>query len=174
MRTEMTTAKKTALLGILLALGIILNLAENMIPIFTVIPGGKLGITNVVTMTAMVWFGPLTALLLGVLRSALCGIFSGAVTMVFYGGAGTLLSVLVMWTAKKRYREKIGMPGLSMLGAVFFNVGQIVVAALVIHNIQMLRYLPVLTLVSTVSGCVTGFVAEQILQNKKGGVEKWR
>ncbi len=174
MRTEMTTAKKTALLGILLALGIVLNLAENMIPIFTVIPGGKLGIANVVTMTAMVWFGPLTALLLGVLRSALCGIFSGAVTMVFYGGAGTLLSVLVMWTAKKRYREKIGMPGLSMLGAVFFNVGQIVVAALVIHNIQMLRYLPVLTLVSTVSGCVTGFVAEQILQNKKGGVEKWR
>ncbi len=174
MRTEMTTAKKTALLGILLALGIVLNLAENMIPIFTVIPGGKLGIANVVTMTAMVWFGPLTALLLGVLRSALCGIFSGAVTMVFYGGAGTLLSVLVMWTAKKRYREKIGMPGLSMLGAVFFNVGQIVVAALVIHNIQMLRYLPVLTLVSTVSGCVTGFVAEQILQNKKGGVGKWR
>lgn len=174
MRTERSAAKKTALLGILLALGIVLNLAENMIPIFTVLPGGKLGLANVVTMTAMVWFGPMTALLLGVLRSALCGILSGAVTMAFYGGTGTLLSVAAMWTAKRIYREKIGMAGLGMLGAVFFNFGQVAVAAAVIHNIQMFRYLPVLTLISTISGCVTGTVTERILRKKEGGAEKWR
>lgn len=174
MRTEDSAAKRTALLGILLALGMVLNLAENMIPIFTVLPGGKLGLANVVTMAALVWYGPMTALLLGVLRSALCGVLSGAVSMVLYGGTGTVLSVAAMWTAKQMFREKIGMPGLSMLGAVFFNLGQIAVAAFVIHNIQMFRYLPVLTLISTVSGCVTGAVTEFILQKKEGGAEKWR
>lgn len=174
MHIKQSAAKKTALLGMLLALGIVFNLAENMIPVFTVLPGGKLGLANVVTMVAMVCFDPITAVLLGVLRSALCGVFSGAVSMVLYGGVGTVLSVVAMWTAKQTFRDKIGMPGLSMLGAVFFNLGQIAVAAFVIHNLQMFRYLPVLSFISTVSGGITGAVTELILQKKEGGAGKWR
>ena len=173
LRIKLSAAKKTALLGLLLAVGIVLNLAENMIPMFNVLPGGKLGIANIVTMVAMVWFGPLTALLIGILRSALCGMLSGMMTMVFYGSAGTLLSVGAMYAAEKMFRDKIGMPGLSMLGAFFFNVGQIAVAAVVVHNIQILRYLPVLTLISTICGGITGMVTEWVLQRNDGGLI-WR
>ena len=169
MRIKGTVAKKTALLGLLLALGIVLNLAESMIPVFRVLPGGKLGIANVVTMVTLVWFGPITALVLGVLRSALCGVLSGMITMVFYGGAGTFLSVAAMWLAEKVFRDKIGMPGLSMLGAFFFNVGQIAVAAAVVQSFQLLRYLPVLTLISTICGGITGMTAEYVLQKKRTG-----
>lgn len=81
LRTDLSGTKKITVLGLLLAAGIVLNLAENMIPVFTVLPGGKLGLANVVTMLVMLWFGPLTALVLGVLRSLLTGILSGMATM---------------------------------------------------------------------------------------------
>ncbi len=166
LRTKLTGTKKITVLGLMLAAGIVLNLAENTIPVFTVLPGGKLGLANVVTMAAMVWFGPWTALLLGIVRSALTGMLSGMVTMVFYGGAGTLLSVAAMYVFSRIFQNKISMVGLSMLGAFFFNIGQIAVAAAVVHNLQLFRYLPVLTLVSTACGLFTGLIAGKIAKRQ--------
>ena len=166
LRTDLSGTKKITVLGLLLAAGIVLNLAENMIPVFTVLPGGKLGLANVVTMLVMLWFGPLTALVLGVLRSLLTGILSGMATMAVYGGMGTVLSVAAMWLFFRLFREKVSMAGLSMLGAFFFNVGQIAVAAAVVHNWQLFRYLPVLTLLSTICGLFTGIVAGKTAEKR--------
>lgn len=169
MHISLPTTKKITTLAILLAAGIVLNLLESMIPIFNVLPGAKLGLANVVTMLAMVWFGPFYALLLGILRSALVGMLSGAVTMLLYGGVGTLLSVGAMWCFLRIFKDKISMAGLSMLGAFFFNAGQVAVSAAVVHNIQMFRYLPVLTLISTVSGLLTGIAAQKISEKRMVG-----
>ncbi|MBR5156823.1 MAG: Gx transporter family protein [Clostridia bacterium] len=169
LRTDLPKTKKLTVFAMLLATGTVLNYLEAMIPVFNILPGAKLGIANVVTMLAMVWFGPFYALSLGILRSALVGLMSGAVTMLIYGGAGTVLSVGAMWMFLKLFKDKITMAGISMLGAFFFNVGQIAVAAAVIHNMQMFRYLPVLTLVSTVSGLLTGIVAKRISEKQMMG-----
>ena len=169
LRINLPKTKKLTVFAMLLATGTVLNYIEAMIPIFNILPGAKLGIANVVTMLAMVWFGPFYALSLGVLRSALTGLMSGAITMLIYGGAGTLLSVGAMWIFSKLFKDKISMAGISMLGAFFFNIGQIAVAAAVIHNIQMFRYLPVLTLISTVSGLLTGIAAERLSEKQMMG-----
>lgn len=159
---ECTGVKKLTLLAVLLAVGLVLGVLEGMLPVFAVLPGAKLGIANVVTMLALVWFGPFSALLIGVLRAGLVGIFSGMATMAFYGGAGSVLSVAAMFLMRRFFGEKTSLAGVSMVGAFFFQVGQVAVFAAVIHNIQMFRYLPVLTLISTVCGLVTGWIAEKI------------
>lgn len=157
--------KKVAVVSVLLAVGLVLNLLEGLLPVFAVLPGAKLGLANVTTMVALVLFGPWTALLVGLLRTLLTGVLTGAVTMFAYGGTGTLLSVAAMTLLSKVFGNKISLIGQSMAGAFFFNVGQILVASLVVHNWNMFRYLPVLTLISTVCALLTGFIALRAVQN---------
>jgi heptaprenyl diphosphate synthase len=169
LHTDIKGAKRLTLFAALLAVSIVLNLAEGMIPVFNVLPGAKLGIANTVTMLVMIWFGPFEALLIGSLRSALVGVLSGRLTMLPYGIFGTILSVLSMWMLKKVLKDKVSMAGLSVVGAFFFNLGQVAVSAWVINNFQMFRYLPVLTLISTICGFVTGIVAESISKKRLVG-----
>ncbi len=166
LHTEKKETKKITLLAILLAIGLVLGFFEGMLPVFGVLPGAKLGLANTVTMLVLVWFGPTEALVFGVLRATLTGIFSGTVTMAVYGGVGSVLSVLAMWFILQIAKRKVSMAGVSMMGAFFFNIGQILVAAAAVHNIQIFRYLPVLTLISTVCGLVTGVVVELVLQKE--------
>ncbi len=169
MHIDLKGAKKLTTLAVMLAVSIVLNLAESMIPVFNVLPGAKLGIANTVTMLLMVWFGPVEALLIGILRSVLVGILSGRLTMLPYGVVGTVPSVLSMWLLKKIMKEKVSMAGLSVIGAFFFNLGQVAVSAWVINNLQMFRYLPVLTLISTICGFITGVIAEKVSKKRMVG-----
>lgn len=169
MRIKLSGTKKLTVLALLLALGLVLNLVESMIPVFTVLPGAKIGLANVVTMLCLVWFGPAVALGMGILRAVLTGLLSGMVTMGLYGGAGTIFSIAAMWISAKMLKEKISMAGLSMLGAFFYNVGQVAAFAAVVESIELFRYLPVLTLISTVSGLFVGVVAGKISEKRMVG-----
>ncbi len=156
-----TGAKRIAFAGILVSIGLVLHYLESLMPIFQIIPSGKLGLANIVTLLAFAWFGPGFALLVGILRCVLSSLFSGAVTMILYSGAGTVLSVLFMAGAKKIVPHAISAVGRSMLGAFAFNVGQVLVCALVLENIYVFSYLPPLTVLAAVCGLLTGIAAKR-------------
>ena len=162
LRTDKWNARYVTTAGLLVSCGLVLHYAESLIPVFQVLPGGKLGLANVVTLLAFSWYGAGFALLVGLLRCLLSSLFSGALTMMFYSGAGTILSIVAMACLKKLFPSKISTVGRSMLGAFFFNAGQTVVCALVLENMYIFSYLPVLTILAAICGLLTGIAAKQI------------
>ena len=159
--------RKITLSAILVSAGLVLGVLEARIPIFTVIPGAKIGISNIVNLVALYLLDPFSAFLIAVLKSLLVSFFSGAPTSFLYSGAGAVLSVFVMLFSKKALKERISAVGVSILGAISFNFAQTVVASIVVNNINVLRYLPVLCFISAFSGLITGLVTNGIWRSVK-------
>lgn len=160
--TKRVTARKLAQMAILLAVSLVLNYLESLFPFFVLLPGCKLGIANVVTLLAYSHFGAGFALLLGLLRSFLGAVFAGNLSAILYSGAGTVLSLAAMQTSRHLFADRVSMIGRSMLGAAFFNVGQVAVCALVLSNAYVFLYLPLLLFIAPFCGLFTGMIAQRI------------
>jgi len=85
--------------------------------------------------------------------------------MMMYSLAGAALSLCVMLIAKKL--GKLSVTGVSVLGGVFHNIGQIIVAMLVLETQSLLYYLPFLIVIGTITGVLIGFVANLITARVK-------
>ncbi len=160
--TERRTVRTLCQCAILIALGILLHVAENSIPFFTSAMGGKLGLANLVTLYACLTMGLPAALTVGLGRVVVAGLLSGAPTAILYGGAGTLISVLAMVGLGRLAGRHISAVGLSVAGAACYNVGQILVARLLLGSGAVFAYLPVLTLIGAFAGLATGTLIHRI------------
>ena len=69
--------------------------------------------------------------------------------------AGAALSMLAMLIMKKLGFNVITV---SVLGGIFHNIGQIIVAAIVVATVELLYYLPVLIISGTISGILIGLI----------------
>lgn len=159
---DIQIAKKTAYLGLCLALALICSYVEALFPIPIGIPGVKLGLTNVVIVGMLYLGGWRTALLVSVARVLLAGFFFGNLYSILYSLAGAILSLIVMIAVKKT--EILHLISVSAAGGVMHNVGQFLVAALVVENYRILYYLPVLFLVGLATGVLIGVVATGVLR----------
>ena len=96
------------------------------------------------------------------LRVVMAGFLFSGIVGILYSFAGGLLSILVMSLAKRF--SFFSTFGVSILGAVFHNAGQIIIAVFVIENIHILYYFPVLCLSGIVSGFLTGYLSFLLFQ----------
>lgn len=151
-------AKRIALLGVLFALAIVLSIIEGFIPIPIPVPGVRLGLANIVVMFALFQLNKRDALGLTILKAGFVAVTRGAVAgaLSFSGGLFALGIMALLLVALK---EKTTYLLISIAGAVFHNIGQIL-AASVILEIFLWPYLPVLLL----SGIVTGFATSVLLK----------
>lgn len=154
--------KKTAVafLGMLLGLAFVLAYIESCFPFLVGIYGVKLGLANLVVVIALYHLGEKEAFIVAVARIILVGFTFGNLFSMLYSLAGGILSFLVMAIMKKTNR--FGMLGVSILGGVFHNVGQIFVAILIVENLKLVYYLPVLLISGVLTGGVIGIVAAMI------------
>ena len=158
--------KKISYLGLLIALAFVLSYVENLLPISIGIPGAKIGLANLVVMVALYTIGSKNALMLSIVRVILVGFTFGNMAMMMYSMAGALLSFFVMYIAKRS--KAFSITGVSVLGGVFHNVGQIIVAIFVLETQKLIYYLPVLIIIGTITGLVIGIVAGLVCQRIKG------
>ena len=155
--------KKVAKYGVLVALAFIFSYVETLIPFEMIgIPGIKLGLANLVVLVAMYILRSSDAFVISLVRIALVGFTFGNPYSAIYGLAGGLLSFAVMALVKKF--GWFGMMGISLLGGIFHNVGQMFVAIRVVENVRVAYYFPVLMISGAITGAVIGLVAEQIVK----------
>lgn len=147
--------------GLLIALALVLSWVESQIPVFFAVPGMKLGLTNLVVLIALYRLRPADALLLNALRILLVGLSFGNLFSMVYSLAGGVLSFLVMLLLKKAGR--FHMITVSIAGGVFHNVGQVIVAMLVLSSGYVAYYLPVLWVSGIAAGAVIGLISGQIV-----------
>lgn len=153
--------KHIAYFGLLLTLALILSYVESLIPIFVSIPGVKLGLANLVVLICLYSFETRYAFLLSIMRVILAGILFGNMFSILYSLAGAILSLIIMLFAKKVF--KLGILGVSVLGGVFHNVGQLLVAILLVSNYRISYLFPYLLLSGLLTGAIIGIIANTIV-----------
>lgn len=165
-KKEKNIGKTAAQLGMLLALALLCSYIESLIPINFRVPGIKLGLTNIVVILAMYRMGVKEALLISIARIILAGFLFGNLFAIAYSLAGGILSFLVMAFLKNV--AKLNILSVSGAGGVFHNLGQLLVAALVIENMNLLYYMSVLFFAGLVTGLLIGLVSREILKRLPG------
>lgn len=149
---------KITFLGLFTALAMILSFVESLFPpITTVLPGIKMGLPNIAIMFILYRVGWKEAALVSVVRVILVSILFGNVQSMVFSLAGAILSLLIMILMKKF--TQFSHPSISVIGGVFHNIGQIIVAWLVTDTAQIVYYLPVLLISGCAAGILVGLVA---------------
>lgn len=151
---EKERARKVALYGILIALAMIMSFVESLIPIPIPVPGVKLGLANLVTVTGLYLVGIPGTICITLLRVLLVGLSFGNPYSMIYGLSGSFLSLFIMSLAKKHHW--FSHVGISILGGIFHNIGQITFAALIVQTAGVYFYLPALLAAGCVSGTIIG------------------
>lgn len=152
--------KYVARLGLLSALAILLSALEGLLlPLLP--PGVHPGISNTVTMLAAAELGLPAALIIALIKAVFALVTRGTVAfgMSLCGG---VLSVLAMWALFRFGRERLGLLGISMLGAFCHNAGQLALSLLLFGR-AIWAYAPVLLFTAVPAGLLTGVLLKACL-----------
>lgn len=147
-------------MGLLTALGLIIGYIEFLIPIPLGIPGVKPGFANIVIVWALYSLGSWEALMINGMRIFLSGFLFGNFSMILYSLAGAAVSFLCMCLAKKS--GLFSMTGVSMIGGVMHNMGQLLVAMAVLETVSLVYYGPVLLAAGVITGLLIGIVTGEV------------
>ena len=147
-------------MGLLTAHGLIIGYIEFLIPSPLGIPGVKPGFANIVIVWALYSLGPWEALMINGMRIFLSGFLFGNFSMILYSLAGAAVSFLCMCLAKKS--GLFSMTGVSMIGGVMHNVGQLLVAMAVLETVSLVYYGPVLLAAGMITGLLIGIVTGEV------------
>ena len=159
MRT--TKAIKVALYGMLIALAFVFSYIEVLIPFNFNVPGIKLGLANIVVLMALYSVGYRGAFLISCIRMILVGFTFGNTFSIIYSLAGGILSFASMSLCKKS--NKFSTVGVSIAGGFTHNIGQIIVASIILETEMLKYYLPVLMVVGTITGFLIGLLGNKLL-----------
>ena len=152
--------EKIADYGALTALAFLFAYLESLIPIPIGIPGIKIGLANIVVVTALYHMKAGDAFAIAMLRIILSGFTFGSVSSMIYSLAGGILSFFGMLILKKT--EKFSIMGVSLAGGVLHNVGQMAAAAIILETIELLYYAPFLLIAGMITGVLIGFLVKSI------------
>ncbi len=156
--------------ALLLTAALIIFIIEAQIPPVVPVPGVKLGLANIITVYAIWRVGPKDTLLILLGRIALGSIFAGQMMSFLYSLGGGLLCFAAMLLVRKILKEdQIWVA--SVIGAVFHNIGQTLVAIAVFETVNVAYYFPVLLLSGLVTGLFTGVAAQALIRRMNGKIK---
>lgn len=153
---------RVAVFGVFTALALIFSYVELLIPINFGIPGAKLGLANLVIIIVLYKTDWKEALLLSVVRIVLAGFLFGNLFGILYSLTGGILSLAVMALLKRS--GAFSIIGVSMAGGVSHNVGQLIMAMLVVETYAVGYYLPVLLIAGLITGTLIGIAGREMLK----------
>lgn len=157
--------KKAAYLGAFTALAMIFSYLESLIPLPIGIPGIKLGLANLLIVVALYKIGTREAFAISVVRIVLSGFIFANLFSIIYSLAGGILSFVVMYLLKKR--GTFSVYGVSLAGGVFHNIGQMLIAMLIVETASVAYYAPVLMIAGVITGLIIGAAANEIIKRLK-------
>lgn len=154
------TIKKLTLTAILSGLALIIFIVEAQLPSFW-IPGIKLGLSNVVTLTAILFGGYAVGAGVMLIRVILGSVFCGTFISFLFSVCGAVSAYIIMCLLINRFDKK-QIWVVSVFGAIFHSFGQIAAAFFIMENIHVLTLLPFLIIASVVTGTFTGICVQRL------------
>lgn len=153
------------MLGLTIALAMIMSYIEALVPLSFAVPGIKMGLANIVIIFVLYKIGTKEAILVSLIRVILVSLLFSNIMAMAYSIAGAVLSLSVMWVLKKT--DKFSVVGVSIAGGIMHNVGQIIMAVILLGTEQIALYLPVLIITGTATGVVIGIVSGLVINRFK-------
>lgn len=156
--------KKFTRLSMLLALSVVLNIVENMIPLFNgTVPGVKLGLANVVILFVLKEYGFKEAIFMSITRVLLVSILNTGLFSVafFLSLSGALFSIFIMGILNKY--SKLSVVGISISGSLFHSLGQIIAVSFFLNSLSAFNYLPIIILFAIPTGILTGIITKELI-----------
>lgn len=160
------STKKTAHLGLFAAVAIIFGYVDTLLPVFTMAPGIKLGLANLAAVYLLYTYTWKEAGFVSFIRILVIGFLFGSFSTILYSLAGAGLSLLCMTAAKRGLG--LSVIGVSILGGITHNLGQIFVASLIMENANLFYYFPVLLVAGLITGLLIGIVSGETLKRMAG------
>ena len=155
MKSSKTNIRKVTLVGLSASLALLLSYVEFLLPpLYAAVPGIKLGLPNIVILYVLYTLDWRMAATVSLTRLLISSLLFGNVLTLAYSAAGALLSLLVMLLLKRL--DLFSSVGVSVAGGVSHNLGQILVAMLLLDTPQIALYMLVLAVTGTISGILVG------------------
>ena len=155
--------RRYAVLGLVTAVALVLSYVEVILPpIWSAVPGIKIGLPNIIIIFILYKTGLKDAITVSAIRLFLVALLFGNAMTLIYSIAGAILSLALMTLCKKV--NLFSMVGVSIVGGVAHNLGQILVAMAIFETSQIGYYMLILSITGTVAGVFVGLVASNILK----------
>lgn len=159
----MNKSKAIAFTGICTALALILAYIEILIPpIFPAVPGIKMGLPNIIIVFLLYRRGPVSAIVVSLLRTVLVTILFGNGMAFMYSLAGSVLSMIIMILLQKL--NFLSTVGVSVAGAIAHNLGQTLMAMVLLDTSEIAYYMVVLTVAGTIAGVFIGICGSLLIK----------
>lgn len=151
-------------IAMLAAQAVVIGIIEGMIPSpLSFAPGAKIGLANLITVLAIFTLPMKYSIQVVVIRIILTALIGGNLSTFFYSFAGGILSYFAMIAVKQLGPNRVSIIGISVLGGVMHNIGQLTVAAIFAKSFSVMNYLPVLSFSGILAGFVVGFTGNFLL-----------
>ncbi len=155
--------KRLAFLGVISAFALILSFIEAVLPpIWSAVPGIKVGLPNIVIIFLLYRFSVNEAALVSFIRVIITSLLFGNAMSMVYSISGAALSLTIMWLLKKT--DKFSVVGVSIAGGVSHNLGQIIMATIILSTKEIGFYFPILAISGTLAGIFVGFLGIMLLK----------
>lgn len=153
--------RNVAYYGVFVAVALLVGYVEMLIPMPVFIAGMKLGLSNVVIVIILYLYGFKSAVGISALKVTMSSLLFSGFGSFAYSLCGGLLSVLIMWLAKSS--KIFSIVAVSVMGGIAHNMGQLIVATIIIENINLMYYGFLLLIFGVISGCCVGAVANGVI-----------
>lgn len=158
--------RKLTTLGLLSAIALTIFMVEAQIPPVVPLPGVKLGLANIVTVFTVFALGGKEAAAVLFVRIFLGAVFAGNFSTIFYSAAGGALAIGVTIGVKKILTTRqLWVAGI--LGAIAHSIGQMAAAVLISGTPSLAIYLPIMIVISIITGLFTGLCAQFLVNRGK-------
>ena len=150
------STKKIAFLGIMLAIMLILVVVERAL--ITALPPqfGGVGLSNIIVMYLIFFIGRKEATTMAILKAGFNFLIRGPIASLL-SLTGGLLSVFVILVLRGIFKDRASFVSLSVSGAIAHNLGQLVMACVIMQNwLLFYAFFPFLLIAGTVFGTITG------------------
>lgn len=158
-------AKKIAYCSLLTALALIFGFIEHLVSFDYIAPGVKLGLANSIVLLLVFLKHYKSAIAVNLTRILISTLlFSGPMAALFAISGATLSMLISVLLLKSKHLSIIGI---SIVAAVFHNIGQVLIAGFVMGTWSVLYYLPILMICGAICGLLTGTASNLIYKRIK-------
>lgn len=161
--------RKIAFLGLLTSLAVIFGYIDTLIPVFSGVPGVKLGLANLAVIIVLYQYGWKEAGIVSLARIFIVGFLFGSLFGIFYSLSGAIFSLIAMTFLKNR--AGFSMVGVSIIGGVFHNIGQLLTAMVVVENLNLGYYFSILLISGILTGLCIGEAAWEVWKRIERKIE---
>lgn len=164
----MKNLKKLVFISLMVSIALIIHIIEAQLPVLLPgVPGIKLGLANSISLFALLVMGGKEALLIMFLRTILGSFLGGTMSSFLYSIAGGLLSNIIMIILYKSFKKSLSIWTISVCGAVFHNIGQLLIASLIVQDFRVYLYLPILMVAAVITGYFIGVTTNYLYNHMK-------